>query len=107
MPQLAKWLEDFDAKGHQWVVVSWRDTPPWRVTLNEITPLPVVRVGNATIPNLFTSRTSALRRSEESCHHITHRSEAEHWGVWTWNDGNGQYYQSALPAAAFKLSTQK
>ena len=102
MPQLAKLLEEFDGKGHKWVIVSWRDAQPWRVTLKEITPLPVVQIGSSTRPNLFTSRTDALRRSEEACHSVTYRTQDEHWGVWKWNDEQGDYYRSALPAAAFK-----
>ena len=65
-----------------------------------------MQVEGSYIRNLFTSRTSALRRSEESCRTKPNRIETEHMGVWTWQETNSNYFQSVLPAAAFATQQQ-
>lgn len=102
MPQLAKWFEDCDAMGYDWVIVYWKNTPPSQVTISEMEPRHVV-IGTTAVPNMFTSRTSALRRSEESSRSIKQRTEIGHWGVWKWNKGDSSYFQSVVPADALKI----
>ncbi len=105
LPRLAQWFHDYDEKGHDWVIVTWRNIPPAKVTLDDVTLLPSVRIGTSAQTNMFTSRTSALRRSEESCRSMAGRDEGEHMGVWVWKDVNGRHYQSVLPVKALEYQT--
>jgi len=107
LPLLAKWFEEYDAQGSEWAVVSWQNVRPGNVVLDRINFLTRLQLSGMSIPNQFSSRTQALRKSEEICRHMPRRSEDAHKGVWTWQEAENVCYQSVFPLAAKLQITQK
>ncbi len=85
LPRLAQIFRDADGQGHDWVVVEWRDLDPSVVTITDMRPVKGLTIHGEAVPNLFSSRTAALRASEKACKHFVDRDEKPHMGVWKWH----------------------
>ena len=82
IPQFADYYREYDAQGHDWVIVTWRQHDSKSVTLNDVSAPEKFEFPGYRRANSFSSRTATLRASEIISRMHTDRTEDGHWGVW-------------------------
>ena len=102
LPGLEQWFIEYDAQGHDWIIVRWESKDPAKVVSADLTVPPTIPDNRTEVQNRFSSRTAALRRSADLCREIVGSTEETHWGVWQWNSGSDTHYQTVFPAEAWR-----
>lgn len=100
LPALSEWFIYYNAQGHDWIIVRWKNIDPSKLVLADVV-VPELIFNGYKISNRFTSRTAALRKSATLCEKIVGSTEENHMGVWCWKHGNDTHYQSVFPLEAW------
>jgi hypothetical protein len=101
LPNFASLFRQADAKGSiEWQIVRWHDAEPAEATPEMAAPVDILEEFGRERPNVFGSRTEALRFSRTAIKLVRPlATQRGHWGVWRWVENGSTRYQTAIPVS--------